>query len=88
MSVDLAVEAPRAHHGFTPDEVRVESSRPFDPAVLADLEARGHKVVSGTPMGSANNIVVVGGVAYGHADSREGGLALGPSRLPPATQAR
>jgi gamma-glutamyltranspeptidase/glutathione hydrolase len=88
MSIDRAVEAPRAHHGFTPDEVRVESSRPFDPAVLADLEARGHKIVAGATMGDANNIVVVDGVAYGHADSRGGGLALGPSQMPPATQAR
>jgi gamma-glutamyltranspeptidase/glutathione hydrolase len=82
MSIDQAVEAPRLHHGFTPDEVRVESSRPFDPAVLAELEARGHRIVaSSTPMGDANNIVVVDGVAYGRADSREGGLALGPLRL-------
>ncbi|HTV23328.1 MAG TPA: gamma-glutamyltransferase [Polyangiaceae bacterium] len=82
MSVDQAVEAPRLHHGFTPDEVRVESSRPFDAAVLAELEARGHRIVaSSTPMGDANNIVVVDAVAYGRADSREGGLALGPLRL-------
>jgi gamma-glutamyltranspeptidase/glutathione hydrolase len=82
MSIDQAVEAPRLHHGFTPDEVRVESSRPFDPAVLAELEARGHRIVaSSTPMGDANNIVLVDGVAYGRADSREGGLALGPLRL-------
>jgi gamma-glutamyltranspeptidase/glutathione hydrolase len=82
MSIDQAVEAPRLHHGFTPDQVRVESSRPFDPAVLAELEARGHRIVaSSTPMGDANNIVVVDGVAYGRADSREGGLALGPLRL-------
>jgi gamma-glutamyltranspeptidase/glutathione hydrolase len=82
MSIDQAVEAPRLHHGFTPDEVRVESSRPFDPAVLAELEARGHRIVaSSTPMGDANNIVVVDGMAYGRADSREGGLALGPLRL-------
>jgi gamma-glutamyltranspeptidase/glutathione hydrolase len=82
MSIDQAVEAPRLHHGFTPDEVRVESSRPFDPAVLAELEARGHRIVAtSNPMGDANSIVVVDGVAYGRADSREGGLALGPLRL-------
>jgi hypothetical protein len=37
-------------------------------------------------MGDANEIIIVKGVAYGHADSREGGLALGPSKLPPAMQ--
>ncbi len=87
MSLDLAVEAPRIHHGFTPDEVRIESTRPFDPTVLAELTARGHRLVAtATPMGDANNIVVADGVAYGRADSREGGLALGPSRLPAAMQ--
>jgi gamma-glutamyltranspeptidase/glutathione hydrolase len=86
MSIDQAVEAPRAHHGFAPDEVRVESTRPFDPSVLLELEARGHKITTLSSMGDANNIVVVDGVAYGYADTREGGLALGPSHLPPATQ--
>jgi gamma-glutamyltranspeptidase/glutathione hydrolase len=86
MSIDLAVEAPRVHHGFTPDEVRVESTRPFDPDVLAELAARGHRIGNVPSMGDANNIVVVDGVAYGHVDSREGGLALGPAHLPPATR--
>jgi gamma-glutamyltranspeptidase/glutathione hydrolase len=86
MSIDLAVEAPRVHHGFTPDELRVESTRPIDPEVLAELASRGHKIVPVPSMGDANNIVVVDGVAYGHVDSREGGLALGPAHLPPATR--
>jgi gamma-glutamyltranspeptidase / glutathione hydrolase len=86
MSIDRAVEAPRVHHGFTPDLVRIESTRPFEPSVLSELEARGHEIAAVPSMGDANNIVVVDGVAYGHADTREGGLALGPSRLPPATQ--
>jgi gamma-glutamyltranspeptidase/glutathione hydrolase len=87
MSIDLAVEAPRVHHGFTPDALRFESSRPIDPSVLEELVARGHRLAASTPMGDANNIVVVDGVAYGRADSREGGLALGPTRLSPAMQA-
>jgi gamma-glutamyltranspeptidase / glutathione hydrolase len=87
MTLDRAIEAPRLHHGFSPDEVRVERSRPLDPEVVEALEARGHRVVpTESPMGDANEIIVVDGVAYGHADSREGGLALGPSRLPPAMQ--
>jgi gamma-glutamyltranspeptidase / glutathione hydrolase len=87
MTIDRAIEAPRLHHGFSPDEVRVERLRPLDPEVVAALEARGHRVVPAeSPMGDANEIIVVDGVAYGHADSREGGLALGPSRLPPAMQ--
>jgi gamma-glutamyltranspeptidase/glutathione hydrolase len=87
MTIDQAVEAPRIHHGFSPDEVRVERLRPIDAAVVAELEARGHRVVAAeSPIGDANDIIIVGGVAYGHADSREGGLALGPSKLPPAMQ--
>lgn len=87
MSIDLAVDAPRVHHGFTPDVLRFESTRPIDPSVLAELEARGHHLEASTPMGDANNIVVVDGVAYGRADSREGGVALGPVHAPPAMQA-
>ncbi len=87
MSLDEAIEAPRIHHGFSPDEVRTERGRPLDPALVEALEARGHHVVANeAPMGDANDIIVVDGMAYGHADSREGGLALGPSRLPPAMQ--
>ena len=83
MSLDRAIEAPRVHHGFSPDEVRVEGDRPLDPEVLAALAERGHRVVPGdSPIGDANNIVLIDGVAYGYADSREGGLALGPSTLP------
>jgi gamma-glutamyltranspeptidase/glutathione hydrolase len=83
MSLDRAIEAPRIHHGFSPDEVRVEAERPLDPAVVAALAERGHRVVVGdSPIGDANNIVIIDGVPYGYADSREGGLALGPSSLP------
>jgi gamma-glutamyltranspeptidase len=45
--------------------------------VLSELEARGHTLNLKSPsMGDANDIVIVDGVAYGHADSREGGFAL------------
>jgi len=77
MTIDAAIEAPRIHHGFFPDEVRLERGRTPDPSVLDELQARGHHLnLRPTPMGAANDILVVEGVAYGHADSREGGLAL------------
>jgi gamma-glutamyltranspeptidase/glutathione hydrolase len=77
MTIDQAVEAPRLHHGFIPDELRLESSRPLPAPVLAELRARGHTLRPyAAPMGAAHNIISVAGVAYGHADSREGGLAL------------
>jgi gamma-glutamyltranspeptidase/glutathione hydrolase len=84
MSIDVAVEAPRIHHGFVPDELRLERDRPLSPDVLAGLEARGHKLrMKPAAIGAANSISSVDGVAYGHPDSREGGLALGPEMVPP-----
>lgn len=89
MSIDEAIEAPRIHHGFWPDEVRMERLRPFAPEVMESLRALGHDVVlRPAPIGDANNITIVGGVAYGHADSREGGLAHGPSTPPPGVSPR
>ena len=80
MTIDRAVEAPRLHHGFVPDEVRFEHRRPPSKTLLAELERRGHRLSKkGLPLGDANNILVVGGVAWGVADSREGGLALAPA---------
>jgi gamma-glutamyltranspeptidase/glutathione hydrolase len=77
MTIDAAIEAPRVHHGFFPDELRLERGRSPDPSVLAELQARGHSLnIRSTAIGAANDILVVDGVAYGHADSREGGLAL------------
>lgn len=76
-ALDRAVDAPRVHHGFIPDEMRYERSRPVPKRVLEGLEARGHAVSKNRlPMGDANNIVIVKGVAVGYADRREGGMAL------------
>lgn len=79
MSIEQAVEAPRIHHGFVPDVVRYERQRPWPADVLQELARRGHSLeAKGAPIGDAKNILVVDGVAHGHADTREGGLAAGP----------
>lgn len=54
MNVAQAVDAPRLHHQWLPDEVRIEEG--FSSATLDGLRARGHTVVA--PMGqtSANSI--------------------------------
>ncbi len=54
MNVAQAVDAPRLHHQWLPDEVRIEEG--FSPATLEGLRARGHTIVE--PMGqtSANSI--------------------------------
>jgi len=71
MDVASAVAAPRLHHQWMPDEVRLE--RGFDPATLAALEARGHRIV--TPLGqtSANSILLTPQGAVGAPDPRTRG---------------
>ncbi|MEZ4227405.1 MAG: gamma-glutamyltransferase [Polyangiaceae bacterium] len=77
MALEDAVDAPRLHHGFVPDEVRYEGRRPPPKPLLDDLGKRGHRFSKKRiPMGDANNVVLVDGTAYGYADPREGGLAL------------
>jgi gamma-glutamyltranspeptidase / glutathione hydrolase len=71
MDVLAAVSAPRLHHQWMPDEVRVEHG--FSEDVLAQLRAMGHHIVE--PMGqtSANSIAVVGDEAFGAPDPRTRG---------------
>jgi gamma-glutamyltranspeptidase/glutathione hydrolase len=77
MALDDAVEAPRLHHGFVPDEVRVEAARPLPDSVLVTLRSMGHVMSNKRiPMGDANTILFVDGQPWGYADSREGGSAL------------
>ncbi len=72
-----AIDAPRIHHGFVPDEIAYERLRPIAPALRKELRALGHRVVaSRAAIGDANNLALWEGQAYGYADPREGGLAL------------
>jgi gamma-glutamyltranspeptidase / glutathione hydrolase len=68
MDVAAAVTAPRLHHQWLPDEVRIE--RGFSDETLAALKARGHRVVE--PMGqtSANSIAVTPNGLLGAPDPR------------------
>jgi gamma-glutamyltranspeptidase / glutathione hydrolase len=71
MDVAAAVAAPRLHHQWLPDEVRVE--RGFSEDTLAALKAMGHVVV--TPLGqtSANSIAVTPAGLFGAPDPRTRG---------------
>jgi gamma-glutamyltranspeptidase/glutathione hydrolase len=71
MDVAAAVAAPRLHHQWMPDEVRVEHTFPDD--VLAELRAKGHRLVE--PMGqtSANSILVTANGLVGAPDPRTRG---------------
>jgi gamma-glutamyltranspeptidase/glutathione hydrolase len=71
MDVAAAVAAPRLHHQWLPDEVRIE--RGFAEDALAGLKARGHRVIE--PMGqtSANSIAVTDNELLGAPDPRTRG---------------
>ena len=71
MNVAAAVDAPRLHHQWLPDEVRVEQGFPQD--VLDELKAKGHRIV--TPMGqtSANSIAITANGIEGGPDPRTRG---------------
>src|SRR3979490_2819532 len=71
MDVAAAVAAPRLHHQWLPDEVRIE--RGFAEDTLAALRAKGHRLVE--PMGqtSANSIAVTPDGLLGAPDPRTRG---------------
>ncbi|HEY0223271.1 MAG TPA: gamma-glutamyltransferase [Pseudolabrys sp.] len=82
MGVADAVGAPRLHQQWQPEDVYVEPG--FDPAVLAALATRGHKITPTRPGTSANSIQVVPKTQFaplgyvGAADPRtRGALAAG-----------
>jgi gamma-glutamyltranspeptidase/glutathione hydrolase len=85
MSLEDAIDAPRIHHGFVPDEVRHESLFPLPAATQSALRALGHKLVARRVIGDANSIVrnpfLPKPITWGYADPREGGLALGDSAI-------
>jgi gamma-glutamyltranspeptidase/glutathione hydrolase len=71
MDVAAAVAAPRLHHQWLPDEVRIE--RGFSEETLEALRAKGHHIVE--PMGqtSANSIEVTPAGLLGAPDPRTRG---------------
>jgi len=76
MPIDQAVETPRLHNQWQPDEVTVEPGFPADE--IAALKARGHNVVPSMARTSANSIAVTPRGYVGAADSRSrGALAAG-----------
>ena len=78
MPLDSAVDAPRLHHGFVPDQIRYERARPPAKELLDALVQKGHKLYrSWASQGDVSAIVLTPTGAFGYADPREGpGLAL------------
>jgi gamma-glutamyltranspeptidase/glutathione hydrolase len=77
MDAGAAVSAPRIHHQWLPDELRVEPLG-LDALTLADLQRRGHKIKQTEPWGNINAIVVTpDGTLEGAADPRGEGSPRG-----------
>jgi gamma-glutamyltranspeptidase/glutathione hydrolase len=77
MNITDAVAAPRLHHQWMPDEVRIDKG--FPPQVINELKARGHTIMEPMPQTSANSIAVTARGAEGGPDPRtRGAVAVGP----------
>jgi gamma-glutamyltranspeptidase / glutathione hydrolase len=71
MDVAAAVAAPRVHHQWMPDEVRVE--RGFPAETLDELRAKGHQMIEPLGQTSANSIAVTENGLLGAPDPRTRG---------------
>jgi gamma-glutamyltranspeptidase / glutathione hydrolase len=71
MDIAAAVASPRMHHQWLPEDVRFERGFPED--VLADLKAKGHKVIDQLGQTSANSIAVTPHGLLGAPDPRTRG---------------
>jgi len=77
MSLSEAVNQPRFHQGFFPQDVLLERNFPLSKKQQGALTQRGHRLVpTYSTIGDANIAALINGVAYAVADPREGGLAL------------
>jgi len=80
MDVRAAVAAPRLHHQWLPDRVKIESRLIRDhPQAIAGLRGMGHTVVEEESQGDAHTIWInpATGDLVGAADKREDGSAAG-----------
>ena len=68
MNIQSAVSAPRIHHQWLPDEIRIEDG--ISPDTIALLEAKGHTISLQDAMGAAQSIMILDGEYFGGADPR------------------
>ena len=72
-----AIDAPRIHHQWLPDELVYESIG-FSPDTIAILSTYGHKFAGRSNVASATGIMIdASGVRMGAIDSRSDGEAIG-----------
>lgn len=76
LNIQSAVAAPRIHHQWLPDQLRVEEG--LSPDTVKGLQDMGHDVKQKSAMGAIQSIMIKDGVMYGGADPRRStGLAAG-----------
>ena len=68
MNVAAAVDAPRVHHQWLPDEIGIETG--ISPDTIKILQAQGHTVTRQPAMGAIQSIMILGDRFYGGADLR------------------
>lgn len=78
MTVQEAVDAPRFHHQWLPDVIRLERQG-FPADVVTALGAMGHRTAVGADMGDVHAIMIdpVTGLRLGASDPRQDGRTLG-----------
>jgi gamma-glutamyltranspeptidase/glutathione hydrolase len=78
MDVQEAVDAPRFHHQWSPDEVVLED-RAFPADVVTALRALGHQIRTSSDMGDVQAIRIdpVTGFRRGASDPRYDGVTVG-----------
>ncbi|HEY9765677.1 MAG TPA: gamma-glutamyltransferase, partial [Chroococcales cyanobacterium] len=69
MNIQEAIDAPRIHHQWLPDELRIEK-RGLSQDTLDRLKERGYEVVVRGPMGDVNAILIDQGIMDGAGDPR------------------
>jgi gamma-glutamyltranspeptidase/glutathione hydrolase len=73
MNIAAATAAPRVHHQWIPDVLRIEQG--FSPDTRVILEQRGHVLSPQSSMGSLQTVGIQDGVYIGASDSRRPGAA-------------
>ncbi|MFV0439519.1 MAG: gamma-glutamyltransferase [Desulfopila sp.] len=68
LNIESAVAAPRIHHQWLPDEIRIEEG--ISPDTIKILEGMGHSVVQKASMGAIQSIMIRDEMMYGGADPR------------------
>ncbi|HEX5078129.1 MAG TPA: gamma-glutamyltransferase [Geminicoccaceae bacterium] len=76
LNIAGATAAPRIHHQWLPDELRIEEG--ISPDTIALLEVKGHHVALKPVMGSTQSIMITEDGLFGSSDPRRpGALTLG-----------